>query len=224
MQYDFRDEKQAQEYLKTLDIEYRFQCYKEKKPEGCQRLADFLDSIRKDFMTAATVYKANCEDSNYGLSCYKYANYNIMGKGMEKNENEAMKYYSKACELDHMPACHSVGLIHSSKKICPPDDMGAALQMFMKACDKGFVPSCYYISGMYIKGSDKVPKDMKKASEFSKKACEMGHLYACSNLSQMYRKGDGVEKSTSLADKFEKMAKEIRDSQTRKERTIKFGE
>lgn len=42
MQYDFKDEKQAQEYLKTLDIEYRFQCYKEKKPEGLGLLSGYF--------------------------------------------------------------------------------------------------------------------------------------------------------------------------------------
>jgi len=45
--YDLKDEKQAQEYLDRIGIEYRFQCYHENLPEGCHRLADFLEAFRQ---------------------------------------------------------------------------------------------------------------------------------------------------------------------------------
>ena len=32
--YDLKDEKQAAEYIKNVGIEYRYQCYQEKSPEG----------------------------------------------------------------------------------------------------------------------------------------------------------------------------------------------
>ena len=32
--YDLKDEEQAKEYLEKIGIEYRFQCYHEKNPEG----------------------------------------------------------------------------------------------------------------------------------------------------------------------------------------------
>ena len=31
---DWKDEKEADEYLKTVNAEYSFSCYKEKDPEG----------------------------------------------------------------------------------------------------------------------------------------------------------------------------------------------
>lgn len=34
MSYDFEKEEDAKLYVKNLGIEYRFGCYREKKPEG----------------------------------------------------------------------------------------------------------------------------------------------------------------------------------------------
>ena len=34
MMYDLKDEEQVKEYLKNIGIEYRYQCYQEKNPEG----------------------------------------------------------------------------------------------------------------------------------------------------------------------------------------------
>lgn len=69
--YDLRDEKQAQEYLKTVEIEYKFQCYHEKEADGCHRLADLLEAFKQDFASAKKLFEENCEKKNHGLSCYK---------------------------------------------------------------------------------------------------------------------------------------------------------
>ncbi len=38
MMYDLKNEEEAREYLKNVNIEYSFQCYEEKSPEGCHLL------------------------------------------------------------------------------------------------------------------------------------------------------------------------------------------
>lgn len=48
---------------------------------GCHRLADFLESIQKDFEKAAKVFQTNCDDNNYAHSCYKFGNYKVLGRG-----------------------------------------------------------------------------------------------------------------------------------------------
>lgn len=42
--YNFKDEKEVQEYLKNLHIEYQFGCLSEKKPEGKVSLLMILTS------------------------------------------------------------------------------------------------------------------------------------------------------------------------------------
>lgn len=113
---NFKDENEVKQFLDNLGIEYSFQCYKEKDPEGntcpgmsgagnpnkthisltklcflyaicmvflsgCQRLADYLEGVKKNYENAAQVLKHNCETHGYGESCYKLGAYHVTGKG-----------------------------------------------------------------------------------------------------------------------------------------------
>ncbi|KAK7501403.1 hypothetical protein BaRGS_00007207 [Batillaria attramentaria] len=224
MMYDLKDEEQAKEYLKNVGIEYRFQCYQEKNPEGCHRLADFLESVKKEFEKAATVYKTNCDDSQYGHSCFKYGNYRINGRGSEKDPDVALDYYLKGCDSGYLPACHNAGLVLISDKIGSVTDASRAVQLLTNACEQKHVASCYQLSGWFIKGTKSIPKDMTKAFEYSKKACDLGNCYGCANLSQMYKKGDGVAKDEKLAEKYRLQAKELHDEMTESRRTITMNQ
>ncbi|XP_050402483.1 cytochrome c oxidase assembly factor 7 [Patella vulgata] len=213
MDLDLKDEKQAKEYLDRLGIEYRFQCYHENIPDGCHRLADFLEGMRKEFEKAGKVYKTNCDQNKHNQSCFKYGVYSLTGKGgVETDAEKALEYFTNACNLDYSPACHNAGLIHASKKLNTKYDMSKAVEYFENACSKNSVSSCYQLSGIYIQGRDEMEKDLKKAYDYSLKACKLGHVYSCSNLSQMYKKGEGVEKDEKLAEKYKKRTKELIDA------------
>ena len=64
MAFDWKDDTQSKEFIHNLGIEYRFGCYKEKKPELFHLLVDYLESIKKDYNKAAKVYRSNCDDYN----------------------------------------------------------------------------------------------------------------------------------------------------------------
>lgn len=38
MDYDLKDEEQAKAYIERIGVEYRFQCFHEKSPEGKDRM------------------------------------------------------------------------------------------------------------------------------------------------------------------------------------------
>lgn len=48
---------------------------------GCQRLADYLEGVKKNYESTAQVLKHNCETYGHGESCYKLGAYHITGKG-----------------------------------------------------------------------------------------------------------------------------------------------
>lgn len=48
---------------------------------GCQRLADYLEGVKKNYESAAEVLKHNCETNGHGESCYKLGAYHVTGKG-----------------------------------------------------------------------------------------------------------------------------------------------
>lgn len=55
-----------------------------------------------------------------------------------------------------------------------------------------------------------VPKDLKQAFGFAYKACELKNWMGCFNLSQMYARGDGTAKDPANAEKFKRIALELR--------------
>ncbi|CAM9126580.1 unnamed protein product [Lampetra planeri] len=77
---NFEDEKEVKQFLDNLGVEYSFQCYKENDPEGCQRLADYLEGVKKNYESSAQVLKHNCENHGHAESCYKLGAYHVIGK------------------------------------------------------------------------------------------------------------------------------------------------
>lgn len=220
--YDLADEDQAKEYLEKLGIEYRFQCFHEKLPDGCHRLADFLEAFKKDLTKARTVYQSNCDEGKYGHSCFKFGNYNLLGKAGEKDMETAIEYYKKGCDYKYGPSCHNMGLMLHGGKTGKKDFLEAE-KYFLKGCEEKDKKSCNMLSAYYITGKEGIEKDMQKAFKYGLMACEMGHMYSCANVSQMYRKGEGVDKNPELAEKFKERAKELFKNETQSQRTITFG-
>lgn len=78
---DLRSPEEVKEYLDGLFVEYSYQCMSEKRPDGCHRLANYLENIRKDYKGATDLYKKNCDDSKYARSCFTYSKNVSLGRG-----------------------------------------------------------------------------------------------------------------------------------------------
>ncbi|KAJ9600696.1 hypothetical protein L9F63_026166 [Diploptera punctata] len=210
MAFDLKDESQVKEYIDNLGIEYRFGCYKEKKPEVCHLLADFFESIKKDFKKAGNFIRQI-----------------LMGKGQQKLDiDSAYEYYRKGCDLGVPESCMNAGLMciangPHAKKV---KDFKKGLEHLDKGCEGNNPFCCYYIGGLYIPGLPEanIEKDMTKARVYSEKGCELGNLYACINVSQMYKKGDGVQKDEQKAEMFRKRAQELQDQVVKQQQPLNF--
>ncbi|XP_026748497.2 cytochrome c oxidase assembly factor 7 homolog [Galleria mellonella] len=243
MAYDLKREDEVKEYIENLGIEYRFGCYKEKKPEVCHLLGDYLEAIKKDFEKAAKVFKSNCLDYNFGKSCLKYGNYALVGRGNIKGSpSEALPYFEKGCELNDPTACLHAGMILTATGpgINVKRDVPKGYNYLKKSCDQKDDMACHYLSGMYLTGVPKnvsdfnphnpeknknidylIKPDKKQAFQFALKGCEYGNMYACANVSVMYKKGDGVEKNEEESKKYFTIAQNLQKAhETTKE--IKF--
>ncbi|XP_047539230.1 cytochrome c oxidase assembly factor 7 homolog [Vanessa atalanta] len=246
MAYDLKREEEVKEFVDNLGIEYRFGCYKEKKPEVCHLLADYLEAIKKDFDKAAKVYKSNCMEYNYGKSCLKYGNYALIGRGREKSDpQEALKYFEKGCELNDPTSCLHAGLLLTATgpAITVQRDVPKGYNYLKKSCDNNEAMACHYLAGMYLTGVPKNPKeynphnpeknanidflikpDLKQAFQFAKRGCELGNVFACANVSLMYKKGDGVEQNLDESKKYFEIAKSLQNAhETTKELKFQQG-
>ncbi|XP_068599904.1 cytochrome c oxidase assembly factor 7 [Brachionichthys hirsutus] len=223
---NFEDEDEVKQFLENLGIEYSFQCHSENDPEGCQRLAEYLEGVRKDCESAARVFKQNCETNGHGDSCYKLGSYHIAGKGgVPQCLKTASSYFMRSCTAGgkrSMDACHNVGLLaHDGRVTGGTPDPVAARQYYEKACAGGFAASCFNLSALFIKGSG-LPKDMTQALKYANRACELGHAWGCANASRMYKLGEGTEKDEKKAEELKKRALQLRGAEM--ERQLKFGE
>ena len=221
--YDLKDESQVKEYLDNVSTEYRFQCYQENSPDGCHRLADFLEAFRKETPKARTIYMTNCNENKYGHSCFKAGNYHLLGRGGENNVDKALEFFIKGCEYQYDSNCHNAALLYSSGKVGEGKDYVKAGEFLKKGCAQGNAASCQEMSTYHLLPRPGFQKDMTKAFEYAKKACDLGHMYGCVNLSIMYKKGDGTEKNLELAKKMEKKAKSIHKKATDAGPGIEFG-
>ncbi|NXN63325.1 COA7 factor, partial [Himantopus himantopus] len=253
---NFEDEEEVRGYLENLHVEYSYQCFKEKDPDGkrphrhplpaaagpagastpfhrclagCQRLADYLDAVRKDFVAAARVLRDNCEGHGHSESCYKLGAYQAIGKGgLDPDLKAAYNSFMKSCEKGgkkSVNACHNVGLLaHDGRVNDDKPDPVVARDYYTKACDGNFAPSCFNLSVIYLQGAPGVPKDMNHALRYSLKGCELGHIWACANASRMYKLGDGIEKNDAKAEDLKNRAKQLHKEQKEASSSLTFGE
>uniref|UniRef100_A0A4W5K3Q3 Cytochrome c oxidase assembly factor 7 n=1 Tax=Hucho hucho TaxID=62062 RepID=A0A4W5K3Q3_9TELE len=100
----------------NIGVEFSYQCYREKDPEGCQRLS------------TTQVLKHNCEMNKHGEGFYKLGAYYVQGKG-EVADNLKMAYscfmtaYSSGGKKS-VDACQNAG-----------PDSGVLIQHFEQKCN-----------------------------------------------------------------------------------------
>ncbi|XP_061681539.1 cytochrome c oxidase assembly factor 7 [Syngnathoides biaculeatus] len=226
---NFEDEKEVKQFLDNLGVEYSYQCYKDNDPEGCQRLADYMEGVKQNYEATAKVLKHNCDINSHAESCYKLGAYHVTGKGgVSECLKSAYSCFLRACNAGgkkSIDACHNVGLLSHDGRAMEGGgpDLDTARRYYDNACAGGFAPSCFNLSALYIEGNAKgVKPDMATALKYAKRACELGHVWGCANASRMYKLGDGTEKDDKKAEELKNRARELHGLQ--KERQLKFGE
>jgi cytochrome c oxidase assembly factor 7 len=223
--YDLKEEDQVKEYLNRVGVEYRFQCYSEKRPDGCHRLADYLEAFKHDYAKARSVYSMNCTGNHYGKSCFKLGHYDLLGRACSKDTTAAFTNYSLGCDYGHAPSCHNAALLLQSGELTDgKKDFVRAAEFLKRGCDGGDPPACQLLSTYYITGKDGVDRDMQLAFKFGLEACQRDHMYACANVGRMYSRGEGIEKNEVLAAEYRQKAQNLFKSVTEVEREIKFSE
>jgi TPR repeat protein len=120
---------------------------------------------------------------NLGVMC-------AAGLGLERDDQEAVKWYLKAVAQGYAPAETNLGLLYQAGRGVPKDDK-KAFELYLRAANQGFVPAQNNLAAMYLKGEG-VEKDYAKAAEWYKKPAEQGMPLALNSLGWMYYQGWGV--------------------------------
>ncbi|XP_012287565.1 cytochrome c oxidase assembly factor 7 homolog [Orussus abietinus] len=230
MSYDFKNEDDVKEYLKNLYMEYTFGCYSEKNPEVCHLLGDYLEAIKADHKKAEEVYKANCDEFDFGFSCTKYGTYRYFGRNSEANIKDGYKYMMKGCENNNVEGCEQAGILSLGNSQIDDTDRSEQVKRGVAMLEKGCGTqksdkSCFILAKVYLNGmKDYVEKNYSKAYKFFMISCDMGNPIACINVAEMLRRGDGVPKDDTLADAYKRRAKILNDEVRKIQKQLKFHE
>ncbi|XP_022658893.1 cytochrome c oxidase assembly factor 7 homolog [Varroa destructor] len=224
MPYNMKDEEEVKQFLENLGIEYRFACLKEKKPDGCHLLGDYLEAIRKDFRRAAQVYQDNCNERGHGHSCHKFGNYAYFGKGTPEDRAKSFEYQIKSCNAGYPKGCVMAGLhLTAEKGSGVPQDIEKGISLLKRACDMGSHDGCHQASGICLTGRGVVAQNMKEAFELAVKGCDLGNIYSCHNVALMYERGTGVEKDKVKAEQYRSKVVDYKE-QCKSNYTLKMEE
>ncbi len=118
--------------------------------------------------------------------CYSY------GKGIAKDETQAVAWYRKAAEQGYAPAQANLGVMYRDGKGIAKDET-QALTWLRKAAEQGYAPAQVNLGSIYA-NSRGMAKDEVQAIAWFTKAAEQGYVPAQANLGAMYRDGKGVAK------------------------------
>ena len=161
-------------------------------------------------------------DKDNGAAQYRIGTMYENGIGVERNQDEALKWYEKAAEncdenaekrlyqIDlaaaqrgDAEAQYRLGEKYSCGQGVEEDDK-LAVKWYRKAAEQGSAEAQKELGDMYRYGFG-VEEDYKEAVKWYRKAAEQANRDAMLNLGLMYRDGLGVEKDPAESDKWFKL-------------------
>ena len=131
-------------------------------------------------------------EAQYSLG-WMYAN----GKGVPRDDAEAVRWYRLAAEAGDAIAQHNLALKYKNGGGVP-QDYAEAVRWFSLAAKAGLAESQSSMGTMYAEGKG-VPQDYAEALKWWRLAAEAGNAIAQFNLGLLYSKGDGVSQDYCLA-------------------------
>ena len=126
------------------------------------------------------------------------------GRGVEKNESNALRYYFEAAAKNNAFAMNGLGHMYLNGT-GTAQDFRIAFEWFKQAAEHGFALSQLNLGAIYYYGHG-VERDYKKAAEWYRQAAEQGNDDAQCLLGDMYAEGYGVKQDIREAVKWYRLS------------------
>lgn len=110
----------------------------------------------------------------------------VKGFGVEKNDEEAVKWYKKAAEQGHAKGQFVIGKAYDKGK-----DYKEAVKWYRKAAEQDFADAQNYLGIKYQRGEG-VELSNEEANNWYLRAASLGNKWAQYNLGCNYRDGKGI--------------------------------
>ena len=117
----------------------------------------------------------------------RYAN----GRGVEKNEREAVAWFRKAAEQGYAPAQVILALSYEEGRGGLANDEREAARLYKLAADQRNSRAQLRLAYFYFEGRGGLPKNEREALRLYKLAADQGNPFAQSELAAFYKHGRG---------------------------------
>lgn len=137
---------------------------------------------------------------NQGDKCYAAGlDYQEGTDTIKIDENKALKYLEKGCELDNADSCRSLG--HYFNKKNENRNLEKASSYYKKACELGDGASCTS-NGLLYSSKDELGEEPSMANIYYEKACQLKDPFGCVQLAYNYELGTGVTQNYEKANEL----------------------
>lgn len=107
-----------------------------------------------------------------------------MGEGVEKDPEEAQKWFLKASELGSVHAIYNLGVIYENE-----GNVQKAFETWLSAAEKGDLDAMYWLGNLYYAGNG-TEQNTQLAFAWWNKAAEEDHADSMRMLANLYMNGD----------------------------------
>lgn len=172
----------------------------------------------KAFYSAGSAYETE-ENPNYekAISFYKKSEdpraslrlgeMYLEGKGVDKSDILAKRYFDKAANQDNADGSYSLGLMNFRGQGANNPNLAEAFDDFITAANQGHSKALFQLGVMKQFGIG-ANQNYSEAADFYEKAAQQKHAQATYELGCLYNQGLGVKHDTAQAlDRWEKAAK-----------------
>ena len=137
---------------------------------------------KANYFTAAVGQYRRAAEQNYAPAQNNLGASYENGRGVPKDDQQAIAWYRKAAEQNYAPAQSNLGVMYQNGQGVPRDDE-QAIAWYRKAAEQNYAPAQNNLGFMYQYGQG-VPKDEQQAIAWYRKAADQGLALALNNLDE----------------------------------------
>ena len=152
---------------------------------------------KANYFTAAVGQYRRAAEQNYAPAQNNLGASYENGRGVPKDDQQAIAWYRKAAEQNYAPAQSNLGVMYQNGQGVWKDEQ-QAIAWYRKAAEQNYAAAQNNLGASYENGRG-VPKDDQQAIAWYRKAAEQNYAPAQSNLGVMYQHGQGAPKDDEQA-------------------------
>jgi len=160
-------------------------------------LADRKDSIQ-------AIAQEFGDPTSFYLLGRKY----LRGDGINRNINNAIRWFEKAAEKGHLKSHYELGKIYFVGKGGIKPDFKQSAKWFLEPATQGYDDAQYKLGIFYLNGKG-VSQDPTLAHFWLTKAADQNNTYALYTLGKMYYLGDFIDQDINKAKAVLNIAREL---------------